>query len=489
MDTSSIPNPPYPPFAMGGFQSKPFSQEGTSLFEKGRSRGIEQCIGMRKLLAAMSALTISIATATPNIPPPPQSTPLLLTGATLHTVSGPSIPNGDMLIDKGKIAAIGAAGNVNAPPNAQRIDLKGKHIYPGFIAANTAIGLVEISAVRATLDQVETGTNNPNSRALVAVNADSEIIPVTRANGVLAALAVPRAGVAGGVGGISALLQLDGWTWEDMGLVREAGLHVFLPAMRFGTAMTPTLSAARIEEMQKASTARLRVLDDEFETAKAYAKAADAGDVTIADTRMESMRPLFAARRPVFVHADDIAQIRYALGFAERHGVNIVIVGGYDAPHVAPLLKAKNIPVIIGGVHRLPLRRGENPDTPNAIAAKLHQAGVKFAIARNGAAFDAARERSLPFEAAATIAYGLPRDEALKSITLYPAEILGAADRLGSLDKGKLASFFVSDGDPLEIRTNIERVFIQGREIALEDKQTKLRDKYQERYRQLGVTK
>jgi imidazolonepropionase-like amidohydrolase len=440
----------------------------------------------------MSALTISLATASPNIPPPPQSTPLLLTGATLHTVSGPSIPNGDMLIEKGKIAAIGAAGSFSAPANAQRIDLKGKHIYPGFIAANTAIGLTEISAVRATIDQTETGTNNPNSRAIVAVNADSEIIPVTRANGVLAALTVPRAGFAGGIGGTSALVQLDGWNWEDMALVREAGLHVFLPAMRFGTAITPTLSAARIEEMQKTSAARLRALDEEFEKAKAYAQAAEVrilSELAATDSRLEAMRPVFKGQRPVFVHADDIAQIRYALGFAERHGVKIVIVGGYDAPHVAPLLKAKNIPVIIGGVHRLPLRRGENPDTPNAIAAKLHQAGVKFAVARNGAAFDAPRERSLPFEAAATIAYGLPRDEALKSITLYPAEILGAADRLGSLDKGKLASFFVADGDPLEIRTNIERVFIQGREIALEDKQTKLRDKYEERYRQLGTAK
>ncbi|MBL8514703.1 MAG: amidohydrolase family protein [Betaproteobacteria bacterium] len=404
-------------------------------------------------------------------------------------MSGPSIPNGDLLIEKGKIAALGAAGSIIAPANAKRIDVKGKHIYPGFIAANTAIGLTEISAVRATLDQVETGTSNPNSRAIVAVNADSEIIPVTRANGVLAALSVPRAGFAGGIGGTSALIQLDGWTWEDMGLVREAGLHVFLPAMRFGTAMTPTLSAARIDEMQKTSAARLRALDEEFETAKAYAKAADAGELTTADARLEAMRPVFKGERPVFVHADDIAQIRHALSFAERHGVKIVIVGGYDAPHVAPLLKAKNIPVIIGGVHRLPLRRGENPATPNAVAAKLHQAGVKFAIARNGAAFDAARERSLPFEAAATIAYGLPREEVLKSITLHAAEIVGAADRLGSLDKGKLASFFVADGDPLEIRTHIERVFIQGRELALEDKQTKLRDKYEERYRQLGEVK
>ncbi|MBL8521657.1 MAG: amidohydrolase family protein [Betaproteobacteria bacterium] len=430
-----------------------------------------------------------MALASPNIPPPPQSTPLLLTGATLHTVSGASIANGEMLIDKGRIVALGAPGSAKAPANAQRIDLSGKHVYPGFIAANTAIGLAEVSAVRATLDQVETGPSNPNSRALVAVNADSEIIPVTRANGVLAALAVPRSGVGGGIGGTSALIQLDGWTWEDMGLVREAGLHVILPAMRFGTAMTPTLSAARIEEMQRTSAQRLRALDDTFDTARAYARAAEAGEIATPDARLEAMRPVFSGQRKVFVHADDLPQIRHALGFAERHGVNIVIVGGYDAPHVAPLLKARGIPVIVGGVHRLPLRRNESPDTPNTIAAKLHRAGVAFAIARNGAASDAARERSLPFEAAATVAYGLPREEALKSITLYPAQILGAADRLGSLEAGKLASFFVADGDPLEIRTNIERVFIQGREIVLEDKQTKLRDKYREKYRQLGITK
>jgi imidazolonepropionase-like amidohydrolase len=284
-------------------------------------------------------------------------------------------------------------------------------------------------------------------------------------------------------------VQLDGWTWEEMAVISEAGLHVFMPAMRFGTALAPMLSAARIEEMQRASATRLGMLDEAFETAGAYARAAEAGEIAVPDARLEAMRPVFGGKRKVFVHADDIQQIRHALGFAERHGVQIVIVGGYDAPLLAPLLKAREIPVIVAGVHRLPLRRGENPDTPYSVAARLHAAGVKFAIARGGAAADAARERSLPFEAAAASTYGLPREEALKAITIHAASILGAADRLGSLEAGKLANFFVADGDPLEIRTNIERVFIHGRELPLVDKQTQLRDKYQEKYRQLGVSR
>ncbi len=444
---------------------------------------------------ALAALVSLSAQATPNTPPAAQAKPILITGATLHTVSGATITDGRMLLEGGRIIAIGAATAIPDNAMATVIAMPGKHIYPGLIAANTALGLVEVEAVRATIDTAETGAINPNSRALIAVNADSELIPVARANGVLAALSVPRSGPAGLIAGTSALLQLDGWTWEEMGLVPEVGLHVTLPSMRFNAALYPNLAPARLEDVQRMVNQRLRVLEDALEAARAYANTRTAEPKTPIDSRWESMRPVFAAdsatgkQRPVFMTANELPQIRYAIGLAERMGLKLIIVGGNDAALIADLLRERRIPVIIAGVHRLPMRRGDDTDAPFRLATRLSEAGVRFCIARGGGEFDAATERSLPFEAATAAAHGLPADEALRAITLYPAQILGVADRLGSLETGKLASFFVTDGDPLDIRTNVERVFIQGRELELTDRQTKLHKKYEQKYLQLNATK
>lgn len=424
--------------------------------------------------------------ATPNIPPAPQKTPLLITGATLHTVSGAAIPNGRMLIDKGRIVAIGDANAVPDQSGATVVKLDGKHVYPGLIAANSTMGLSEVSGVRATIDTAEAGTLNPNSRALVAVNADSELIPVARANGVLAALTVPNVAVGGLIAGTSALIQLDGWQWEEMGLQPEVGMHVFLPSMRLNAALYPTLAASRLEEMRKVSAQRIKALEDAFVSAAAYDRAKSGGITQPTDTRWEAMRPVISGKRPVFMHADELPQIRYALAFAERFNIKLILVGGLDAGHVADLLRERNVPVIIAGVHRLPLRRGDPVDTPFRLASVLANAGVKFCIARIGGTFAAAHERDLPYEAGTAAANGLAREEALRAITLYPAQILGVADKLGSLEAGKLANFYITDGDPLGVSTKVERVYIQGRELPLFDRQTQLRDKYEEKYRQLG---
>lgn len=441
------------------------------------------------LAVAISGLASPNAGATPNIPPPPQRQAIVITGASLHTVSGPVIANGRMLIDQGRIVAIGSATEVATPPGAQVIAMSGKHVYPGLIGANTALGLVEVGSVSGTIDSTETGALNPNARALVAVNPDSELIPVARANGVLAALSVPRGSATGLIAGTSALLQLDGWTWEEMGLIPEVGLHVALPTMRLNAALFPNLPQARLDDMQRMTSQRLKVLEDGFEAANAYAKARANDAATPLDSRWEAMLPVVAGKRPVFIQANELPQIRYALSLADRFGFKLIIVGGMDAWRIAALLKERQVPVIIGGVYRLPMRRGDDTDAPFRLAAQLYEAGVRFCIARSGSEFDAATERNLPFEAAAAAGHGLPRDEALKAITLYPAQILGVADRLGSLEAGKLASFFVTNGDPLDIRTKVERIFIQGREIELTDRQTKLNDKYEQKYRQLDAVK
>jgi imidazolonepropionase-like amidohydrolase len=436
------------------------------------------------------------ATMAPNAaagqdgPPPPQNKPLLVTGATLHTISGEVIERGQMLMDGGRIVAIAAFGATIADPRAaaaQTVDLSGKHVYPGFVAANTVLGLTEISAVRATVDSTEFGTINPNARALVAVNADSELLPVARANGVLAALAVPRSGAGGLIAGTSALIQLDGWTWEDMAIAPAVALHVVLPSMRLNAELFPAPLDERLADFRRFTAERLRQLDDAFDAAAAYNKARGASpDQQPVDARWEAMRPVMQGQRPVFVDADELSQIRHALGLAQRHGLKLVIVGGADAWRIADVLRERQVPVVIAGVHRLPIRRGDAYDEPFRLAARLAQAGVRFCIARSGSEFDAAHERNLPYEAATAAAFGLPRGEALKAITLYPAQILGVDDRLGSLQTGRLASFIVTDGDPLDIRTRVERAFVQGREIDLSNRQTRLEQKYRTRIERMG---
>jgi len=443
---------------------------------------------MKALSTFVAALAAAFAAhAADHIPPAPQKTPLLITNATLHTVSGPVIENGRMLVERGRIVALAGPGQAlpagSAPP--QVVDLGGRHVYPGFIAAHSALGLVEVSAVPVTVDTTETGAINPNARAMVAVNADSELLPVARSNGVLAALTVPSAPGQGGIAGTSTLLQLDGWTWEEMALVPEAGLHVRLPGMRLNNALLGPELEPLGDDLRRAAANRLREIEQAFDAAAAYERARSATPDLPRDARWEAMRPVMRGERPVFVWANDLAQIRQALALAERHALKLVIVGGADAWRVAALLRERNVPVIIAGVHQRPLRRDEAVDEAFRLAGKLHAAGVRFAIARGGSSFAAANDRNLPFEAATAAAHGLPRDEALKAITLYPAQILGIDRQLGALAPGLLASFIVTDGDPLETPTQVQRIFVQGREVEVGNRQTRLAEKYRQRYEQL----
>jgi imidazolonepropionase-like amidohydrolase len=435
----------------------------------------------------VSAISLSgVTIASDNVPAAAQKTPLLLKGATIHTVSGETIPNGSMLVDKGRIVALGS--QISVPPNTKVIDVGGKHIYPGMIAANSVMGLSEVQSVRATLDFAEAGAINPNARAVVAVNPDSELITTARANGVLATLSVPNS-PSGLITGISALIQMDGWTWEDMAVQAEVGLHITLPNMRFNPELFPAPFDTRLEEMRKASAQRLSMLEDAFDAAIAYREARaqnQPGQIegTKLDVRWEAMLPVLSGKRTVFFHAQDISQIRFSLNFAKRYNLKAVIVGGADAPLLADVLKQQGVPVIVTGIHKLPMRRGANYDDYYTVAAKLAQAGVQFCIARAGTDDDAPNERNLPYEAAVAVTFGLPASEALKAITLYPAQILGVSDKLGSLEVGKLANFFVSNGDPLETTSQVEQAYIQGRLIDISTKQSRLTEKYQQKYQQ-----
>jgi len=423
---------------------------------------------------AVATLIPAVASASNQRPGRSQDHPIALTGGTVHPVGGPILENATLLFEQGKITAIGTS--VALPPRTERIDVTGKHVYPGMIAAHTNLGLIEIGSVRATLDLNEIGDITSSVRTLPAVNPDSELFPVTRANGVLMALTVPTGGL---IAGISGLLTLDGWTWEDMTLKSQVGLHVGWPS----AAVSRAPGAPSVEEQQKRIEGQIHTIRDAFRAARAYmvAKNAESTGVPYHDTDVnwEAMIPVLKKEMPVFVHADAIQDIEMALDWITDEGVRAVLVGGYDAWRLTDRLKTLGIPVILNGTHRLPSRDWEDYDTPFSCAAKLHQAGIAFCITTGS---DNYNERNLPYQAATAAAYGLPRDEALKAVTLYPAQILGVSDRVGSLGVGKDATLIVTNGDPLEIVTHVERAFILGRVVDLSSKHTQLYDKYRAKY-------
>lgn len=438
----------------------------------------------RLLTTFLVLLAIGVAHASPFVPAKRPAGPVLLKGGEVHTVSGAVLAKTDVLLVDGKIAQIGAG--LKAPAGAQIINVAGKRVYPGLFSASTQLGLEEISSVRATVDSAEVGAINPNARAQVAVNADSELIPVTRANGVLTVLTTPVAsndgpGSTGLLAGTSALLRLDGWNWEDMTLRPAVGLHLYWPAASEGRRGRGRGG----EEAQKRLDEQVKTLRAAFTSAKAYARAkAGAGTQPVeTDLRWEAMLPALRGDMPVFVHADDIKQISAALDWAREEGVKMILVGGRDAWRVADRLKAADIAVIVGGTFELPARRDDGYDDIYANAGKLQAAGVRFCIASsNGTAGGATNGRNLPNEAGMAAAFGLPADEALKAITLYPAQILGVGAELGSIETGKRATLIVTDGDPLEIPTQVEMAFIDGAQIDLRSRHTELYQKYRQRY-------
>ncbi len=423
--------------------------------------------------------------ASDQIPGPPQSHPILLKNGVIHTISN-GVIKGSILFDNGKITHV---GEFIAPQvGTEVIDLEGKHVYPGFIAAVSGIGLVEINAVDVTNDHSERGDFNPNVRANVAYNPDSEIIPTTRSNGVLIANVVPASGL---VSGQSSIMMMDGWTWENATLSHPSGLHINWPQMgtrtggRFGRSVP---IKKQIERRNKS----LKALDDMMKESRAYArlrqtKSRSAENYHNEDLRLESMIPYVQGKLPIYVHANEVRQIEAAVHWSKRQDVNIIIVGGKDAWRTTNLLRKNKVPVIYEGVTALPNRRFEDYDQAYKGPALLHEAGVQFCIASSGSAGGAYRVRNLPNQAAMAAAYGLPKDEALRSITLSAAEILGIDKQLGSLESGKDATLFISNGDALEIRTNVLQAYIQGRKIDMNDRHKTLYNKYQEKYRQLGI--
>jgi imidazolonepropionase-like amidohydrolase len=400
---------------------------------------------------------------------------LLFTGATVYTVSGDTITNGQVLVRDGKIAAVGKS---LPDAGAKVISLAGQQLYPGLIALNTDLGLVEIDAVRATVDTREVGEYTPDVYSWLAVNPDSELLPVARANGIAGFEPIPQGGV---VAGQSGLMLLDGWTTEQMVLKKAVALHIYWPSATLDS--TPKERARdpkkwkSLEDQDKERREKLRQLDDFFAEARAYAKAKQANRDFQVVPAWEAMLPVVCGDLPVTVHADDLRQIRAAVSWAATNSIKMVVAGGLDAWRVADLLATNHVPVIFGHVYTQPQRETDGYAANFSAAGVLSRTGVKVVFSGSGGSL----VKNLPYTAAQAVAFGLPSDEAVKALTLYPAQLAGVADRMGSIEVGKDATFFVTDGDLLDIRSNVKRMWIGGREVSLESRHTRLYEKYRNR--------
>lgn len=392
--------------------------------------------------------------------------------ATIVPVTSAPIPNGTIVFSNGVITAVGA--NANVPADATVIDGTGLFVYPGLIDSGTKIGLTEIDSVAGTVDTSEIGDVNPNARADVAVNPHSNLIPVTRLNGITTVVTVPQGGL---VSGQSALIQLAGWTPKEMTIKAPLALHIRFPRLRSG-ALEEQPQEEEEKEATKTYRDQLDKLHDLFRDARAYAKAKSAAAHRFdRDVVLESMVPYVEGKLPVIIHADIERDIRAALKFADDEKIKVILAGAVDAPRVVNDIKSRNIPVILGPILDLPPREDDPYDYVFTTAKVLYDNGIRFSIQSD----DSHNARNLPYHAAACAAFGLPKDVALKAVTIFPAEIFGVADKIGSLETGKVANVILTDGDPLEIRTNIKRLFIAGEDIPMESNQTLLYKKFSQR--------
>ncbi|MEJ2540689.1 MAG: amidohydrolase family protein [Gemmatimonadota bacterium] len=406
---------------------------------------------------------------------PPQSGPIALQGATIHTVADGIIENGTIVFENGIITAVGT--DVTIPAGAEVVDAGGKHIYPGLIDAYSTVGISEIGAVGVSNDVNELGDFNPNVRADVAVNAESRHIGTSRSAGVLTTLSTPGGGL---ISGMSSALALEGWSWEEMSLESAAALNVNWPDPNPRPFFWGGFRG-QADEDRPSYEEQVQRIKDFFAEARAYRDATEAGQEIRSDSRYAAMIPALNGEIPVVVSADGAAQINDAITWAQEEGLRLVIRGGQDAIHVADRLVREEIPVILTSTLDAPGRDYEGYDGAYSMPARLHEAGVKFAISGGSGALYTNR---LGYEAGVAVAFGLPEEEALRAVTLNAAEFMGLDDRLGSLEVGKQATLLITTGSPLNTTSEIEQAYIQGRELDMMDIQKWFFEKYMEKLNQ-----
>ncbi|MEO6347943.1 MAG: amidohydrolase family protein [Aquaticitalea sp.] len=427
---------------------------------------------IKLLIITLLCTSISFAQQTPGSK---QTKDIAIMGATAHIGNGQVIDNSLIIIKDGKIATVADATVVKMDlTNMEVINANGKQVYPGFIIPNSTLGLVEIDAVRATEDDAEIGGMIPHVRSIIAYNAESKVVEVTRPNGVLMGQITPR---GGRISGTSSIVQFDAWNWEDATVKADDGIHLNWPNNytrgRWWLGEDPGLKLNDKYSEQVAEVSSF------FNETKAYSK----GDKSSINLPYQATEGLFDGSKKLYIHVDDAKGITDAINFAKENKVtSMVIVGGAEAYKVGDLLKQNNIPILLMYSHTLPNSDDDDYDLPYKMAKLLVDKGVLVAIENSGGK-ERMNARNLPFYAGTTVAYGLTKEQALSLITLNAAKILGIDKDYGSLETGKNATLFISEGDALDMRTNqLTHAFINGRAISLETHQTKLWHRYSEKY-------
>ena len=428
------------------------------------------------LLSACTAALFSAVTLTALAQPTPgpdQSRSILILGATAHLGTGDVLEDCAVGFRNGEIDYVGRSFQVNRQKYDDILDATGQHLYPGFIVTNTTLGLQEIGAVRATQDQYEVGTFRPNVRSVIAFNTDSEIPPTVRTNGVLMGQITPRGGV---VSGSSGVVHFDGWNWEDAAIAMVDGIHLNWPSTHHRHRSDGKIDIQR----RKTYDQQKHEIDRFFGEAQAYASA-PRGSVT--DVRHEGMRGLFDGSLCLYVHTNDARAITEAVHFKRDLGIErMAVVGGYDAYLVADLLRENDVAVMLQSVHSLPRFADDDVDLPFKLPKLLMDEGLTVALQVDKRMTEM-NSRNLPFYAGTARAYGLTEEQAIQALTRNPARILGIDDQVGTLERGKTATMFLSEGDALDMRTNsLTHAWIEGREIDLDNRQRQLYRKFQTKY-------
>lgn len=404
----------------------------------------------------------------------------LIRNADVYPVTSPVLHSGSVLVENGRITAVGA--KAVAGKNMRVIEGKGLRVYPGLIDSSTQLGLSEISGIRETVDIAELGVFMPQLRTIVAVNPESEHFPVIRANGITSAMTFPSSSSGNRIGsadrqiisGQAAMIHLDGWTWEDMEVKRSAAMHLIFPTIA-ARGRGANANNEGFAQAKRNYEREIEQLSGFFEQSRQYvrAKAAARPDFQI-DLKFEAMIPVLESKLPVAVTASRERAIRDALDFAEKQKIRIVLMEPRELGKLASEIKAKNVPVILGPTLDLPLSEDDPYDSAFTLPSELYKAGIKFAFGT----FENEFVRDLPYSAAVAVNFGLPYEEALKAITINPAEIWGVSSEVGSIETGKWADLMVTTGDPLETPTLVKHLFIKGKEVDLTNKQTRLYEKY-----------
>lgn len=431
---------------------------------------------MKKIfLNLLIILTSNMLVAQDDVyPAKKQSAPIFIKNGMVHVGNGQILTNTSIEIKEGKITAIG--NNIAPSSNSITVDATGKHVYPGLILSNSTLGLVEIPTVRATIDATEIGDYNPSVRSLVAYNTDSRVINTLKTTGITLANVVPQ---GGRISGSSSIVQLDAWNWEDAAYVTDNGIHMNMPALyarpnryaAFAGAPSPQGDPVKkgLEEVEE--------IKQFFRDAKAYAAQSTHEKTNL---KLIALQGLFTKKQKLFIHCDVVREILAAIDFKKEFGFDVVLVGASESYQVADLLKQHSIPVILNQMHSLPTLEDDGVDQPYKIPYQLQKAGVLFAINDEDGQH---RGKNLPFNAGTAVAYGLTKEEALSSITLNAAKILGIDAKTGSIEVGKDANIVVSDGDILDMRSNkISSLLIQGRMVDLTDKHKQLYERYKSKY-------